>query len=100
MHDTQYYGGEIISLINRTLETRPLIDKGNIRIWASYDGMDAIFFDMVENNRRGAIELHEDGYFKTDLLNGVLEWNDDMTDYVFNRDRLVAFLEKCKKEKL
>lgn len=97
MHDTRYYGGDIVSLINRTLETRPLIDRGSTRIWSSYDGMASVFLSLDENNYRGALELHEDGFFKTDLAGGILEWNDDMTDYVFNESRLIVFLNKCKR---
>jgi hypothetical protein len=96
MHDTRYYGGDIINTINRTLECRPLIDRGNLRIWATSDGMRAVLLDLDGHDNGGDLEIHDDGYYRDSLKDGVLVWDDDKDDFTFDAERIKTFLNKYK----
>jgi hypothetical protein len=95
-HDTNYYGGEILNLINKTLECEPSMDRGGTYIWII--DQKVIYCDMKENDYRGCLEVHENRQFKGQLdYNGILIDNEDDTDYLFTEDRerkIVSFLNK------
>lgn len=97
-HDTYYYGGEILNLINFTLESMPAMDRGGIYIWVAHGGDRIIYCNMRENDGRGSLEVYEGGRFRDQIdYNGILTWNEDETDYYFTEERkkeLVHFLEK------
>ena len=99
-HDTNYYGYDIVNLINKTLAATPSLDRGGTYIWVDYNGSRLIFCDLKENDYRGCLEVHEDGYFKDQFdCNGILTWNEDDTDYYFTNERkqkIIYFLEKYK----
>lgn len=93
MHDMRYYGGEVISFINNTLECRPTIDRGNIRIWCDSTGTMAVFLSLDENNYRGSLEVHENGSFKSQInYHGILEFNNDCSDLVLDKSKIESFL--------
>ena len=96
MHDTFYYGGEIINTINKTLECRPTIDRGDLRIWVTSDGLKAILLDLGDNDRRGGLEVHDDGQYKASLRGGVLVKDTGQHDYYLDTNRITAFLEQYK----
>lgn len=100
MHDMRYFGGEIINLINNTLECTPTIDRGNIRCWCDNCGEMIVFLSLDENNYRGALEVHKNGEFKDQLsCNGVLSNDKISNDYFIDENKITCFLNKWKTQR-
>ena len=98
MHDMRYYGGEVISLISKTLECTPVIDRGNVRIWCDSIGERAIFLSLSDNDYCGSLEVHENGRYMDQINNnGVLVFNSEIYDLVVDCDVIVKFLNKWKR---
>lgn len=96
MHDTRYYGRDIIEIINKTLECRPLVYRKSICIWASNGGLRAILLDLDGHNRAGYLEVFIDGDFSVSLFDGVLSWDDDKADWFLDETKITEFLNKHK----
>lgn len=94
VNNTLYYGGDIISLIKKTLGCRPVLDRGGVYIWVVGDNI--IYCDLRENNYRGCLEVHGNGQFIGQIdYHGILTVNDDYTDYCFPEERqqqIITFL--------
>lgn len=96
-HNTNYYGGEILSLITHTLESSPSMDRGGEYIWI-VGVQRVVYCNLNENDFRGSLEVHEAGQFKDQLdFYGILIRENG--DYVFSEERkqeLVSFLNRYK----
>lgn len=96
VHNTNYYGGEIINLIHSTLGHSYSMNRGWTYIWVIGDKI--VFCDLKENNYGGCLEVHEDGQFKDQLdYNGILvEGDSDFTFPESRKQRIVSFLNRYK----
>ena len=87
-HNTLYWNYDIISTINYILGKNYSLNRGSIYIWSINDSL--VFYDMKDSNYGGCLEIHKDGELYTSLSSTVLDVKGD--DFVFNRDKIVKFL--------
>ena len=73
LHDTFYYGYDILHTITEVLGRYDSFDRGGVYIWLvpTRDSEYIVFYDFNGYNHRGALEIHKDRNF---LDNIDYEW--------------------------
>lgn len=90
-HDTLYYGGEILNIINNDLGTRPTMDRGGKYVWVVNGKI--LYCDMMENERKGSLEVHEGGRFIDQIsYMGILVEKEG--DCVLDEGLILSFLRR------
>jgi len=97
-HDTSYYGYDIVTAINKIVNQSPDLDRGGVYIWSVFQHSIVrpliIYLNLNENNGRGTLECHRTGKFNSQFnCDGILKLNDDCTDCVFDKKKLIDYLE-------
>lgn len=98
-HDTYYFGEDILRAIRQVVGKNPDIDRGGVYIWsvASDDNNNSsmIYLNLNENYYRGSLECYKNGSLKSQINRvGILLFNDDCTDYIFNANHIVEYLHR------
>lgn len=94
IHDMSYFGGEVITIINHTLDKLPTIDRGCLRVW-NISETSSLLLDM---NDTGSLEFHQssDGWSTFRSVCSPLKPVEEL-DYRIDEDAISSFLNKyCK----
>lgn len=92
LHDTNYYGCDIISVINNTLNLKPIIDRSGKYIWYNTTKRTAFYCDLFTFNNRGCLDVYIDGIFVNSIQNCILDFKDNQDDVYLNKDKLINFI--------
>lgn len=96
LHDTNYYGCDIINTVNSTLNLKPIIDRAGKFIWYNCRTNVAFYCDLFTFNNRGCLDVYINGIFVNSITNCILDFTADSNDVCFNRDKLIKFLNNYK----
>lgn len=99
-HDTNYFSYDIVSTIERIVNVEPALDRGGVYIWIiranGSDSQMIIYFNANENDNRGSLECHCNGQFKSQIdFYGVLDLDDSGDDCLFNKEKIVNYINSC-----
>ena len=98
VHDTSYYGGDILRAIRQVIQQNADLDRGGVYMWSVFQKTNAfpliVYLNLNENDYRGSLECHRCGKFNSQFsCDGVLALNDDCTDCLFDAKKIVDYLE-------
>lgn len=99
IHDTFYYGCDILHTITEVLGRYASFDRGGVYIWLvpTRDSEYIVFYDYNAYNCRGALEIHKDRNFLAHIdYEGILDLNDSKDDLIYNKNKVIEFLSNYK----